>query len=146
MQIREERLFERIRNKEQPPKEPQQSSIKILENSITSHLRNMLNTRQGAVEIAEDYGIPDFTNFLSDFNPRTIEDIQNSVRQVILKYEPRLSDIRVVHQEDKNKVTSGLTFRLESTIKYKESKVPVVFETILEPDGKISVSGEESSS
>lgn len=146
MQIREERLFERIINKQEPDNQPELSSLKILERSITNHLRKMLNTRQGSVQIADDYGIPDFTDLLSELNPRTIEDIQNSVRQIILKFEPRLADIRVIHEEKKQNLVSGLVFRLESKVRFKENEVPVVFETILEPDGKISISGSESGS
>ncbi|MFP4392427.1 MAG: type VI secretion system baseplate subunit TssE [Desulfohalobiaceae bacterium] len=146
MQIREERLFERIINREQPAEQPGYSSLKILENSIANHLRLMLNTRQGSVQIADDFGIPDFTDLLSELNPHTIEDIQNSVRQIILKYEPRLEDVQVIHEEKKQDLRSGLVFRLESKVRFKEDEVPVVFETILEPDGKISISGEKSGS
>ncbi|MFO8031366.1 MAG: type VI secretion system baseplate subunit TssE [Desulfohalobiaceae bacterium] len=146
MQIREERLFERIINKEKPASQSESSSLKILESSITNHLRLMLNTRQGSVEIADDYGIPDFTDLLSELNPRSIEDIQDSVRQIILKYEPRLADVKVIQEEKKQNVSSGLVFRLESKVRFKEDQVPVVFETILEPDGKISISGAKSGS
>ena len=157
MQIREERLFERIRHREQSKEQvvdlsagpykdqSERSRIKILERSITDHLRYMLNTRQGSVQIADDYGIEDFTNLISEFSSSSIEEIQNSVRSVILKYEPRLSDIRVIYQENRKNFTNGLAFRLESIVRFKESEIPVVFETILEPDGKISVSGQRQS-
>lgn len=144
MQIREERLFERIRNKEQPPHTPPSSGLKIMEASITNHLRQMLNTRQGSALIAPDYGIPDFTDLLTDFNPGTIDEIEEALRQIILKYEPRLSDVRVLHQENTRAFVSGLSFKLQSTLRYKGREVPVVFETVLEPDGKIHISGEDS--
>ncbi|MFO7875006.1 MAG: type VI secretion system baseplate subunit TssE [Desulfovermiculus sp.] len=140
MQVREERLLERMRRVEQASSRVLESSAAMLKNSITVHLRHILNSRQGSVQIAPDYGVPDFTNTLADTGPQSIETIQTEVRRVILKFELRLGDIQVIHHQEKRQSALGLTFRLKGNIRYKDKQIPVVFETVLEPDGKISIS------
>ncbi|MFP4033938.1 MAG: type VI secretion system baseplate subunit TssE [Desulfovermiculus sp.] len=140
MQVREERLLERMRRVEEAADRTLDSSSGMLKNSITRHLRLILNTRQGSAQIAPDFGLPDFTNMISDTGPQSMETIQAEVRRVVLKYEPRLADIQVIHHQEKRGTTAGLTFRLSGNIRYKDRQIPVVFETVLEPDGKISIS------
>jgi type VI secretion system protein len=141
MQIRKERLFERIRRVEDAPDRVIESNAELLKRSVVNHLRHILNTRQGSVEIADDYGIPDFTNIINETDLRSIEDVQETVREVILKYEPRLADVRVTHHKEKKDTTIGITFRLNGSIRYRDKEIPVVFETVLEPNGQISISG-----
>jgi len=69
--------------------------------SIVRHLERILNTRQGSVQIADDYGIPDFTDTSSGFSD-TVRDLERTIRNTIQKYEPRLKSVRVkvVPQEE----------------------------------------------
>ena len=62
--------------------------------SIQDHLQRILNTRQGNALIAEDFGVPDFTNIMGSF-PDSQRSMERQVRQTIQKYEPRLKGIRV---------------------------------------------------
>ena len=71
--MNEERLLERIRRMEQTSGKARESSPTLLKQSITRHLVQLLNTRQGSAQIAQDYGIPDFTNILSDTGPQSME-------------------------------------------------------------------------
>ena len=132
--------MERIRRAEQSSGLSGESDADVLKRSIVEHLRHILNTRQGSAQIASDYGVPDFTNVLGEFGTHSLESIEDTVRGVILTYEPRLSEIQVAHHEERKSTTIGLTFRLKGTIRYRDREIPVVFETVVEPDGQISVS------
>jgi len=62
--------------------------------SISEHLQILLNTREGLSATNPDYGLPDLTDIvhrLAD-GPHAIQD---AIRDVIVKYEPRLSKVRV---------------------------------------------------
>ncbi len=109
--------------------------------SIINHLQRMLNTRQGSVSIADDYGMPDFTNFPGEDLTAAAADVEQIINQVIQKYEPRLARVRV-HFDPKPGEFLALRFRLEADmISYTErgKAVPVVFETIVTSDGKVRI-------
>jgi type VI secretion system protein len=106
--------------------------------SILAHLRKILNTRQGSALIAEDYGVPDFTDLASNFGLDAIPDIERSINQTILKYEPRLSNVKVAYVPQASDVLS-VPFKLEAEIRLEDRVVPVVFETVLEADGRINI-------
>lgn len=59
----EERLLERIGNLERDPADIRKTNISRAIGSVIEHLQRLLNTRQGNVPTAEDYGIPDLSNF-----------------------------------------------------------------------------------
>ena len=65
-----------------------------LEQSIVDHLTRLLNARQGALVHLPDYGLPDITAMYMGL-PYSVKDITEMIRQAILKYEPRLNQVRV---------------------------------------------------
>ena len=65
--MREHRLLNRIRLINRNPSRRVTEDPKEMIRSIQDHLQRILNTRQGSAPIAEDFGVPDFTNFMSDF-------------------------------------------------------------------------------
>lgn len=62
--------------------------------SIVEHLQTLLNTREGLSATNPDFGLPDLTDIIHML-PDGVQTIQNAIRDVILKYEPRLSKVRV---------------------------------------------------
>lgn len=62
--------------------------------SIANHISKLLGTRQGAVQILPDYGLPDLNNL-----HLSLHDVINEARQhietVISRYEPRLKSVQV---------------------------------------------------
>jgi type VI secretion system protein len=62
--------------------------------SISEHLQILLNTREGLSVTNPDYGLPDLTDIVHML-PDGVHAIQNAIRDVILKYEPRLSKVKV---------------------------------------------------
>ena len=136
--MREERLLERIRTwGKETTRGGREDPWRIL-NSILKHLQRILNTKQGNVPIAEDYGTPDFSDLLQTY-PESVREMEKSIRVAIQKYEPRLQGIRVnfVPQEE-----DFLTLRFQVVAKLStEAKTPVFFETQIDEGGKIEILG-----
>jgi type VI secretion system protein len=105
--------------------------------SVLRHLQNILNTRQGGVQIADDYGIPDFTGLLQSI-PDSLRDIERSIRTVIQKYEPRLRAVRVSFIPNEEDALS-LRFQIVARLATGDEKTPVIFESMVDSDGKIQV-------
>jgi type VI secretion system protein len=134
--MRELRLMERVAALERDPLRRERPDQSRLLNSILAHLRCMLNTRQGAVPIAPDYGVPDFLDFLQRY-PDSVREIESSIRQAVELYEPRLAGVRVtfVPQEDE---VLALRFQIEARVR-EGTGAKVAFETVVETEGRISI-------
>jgi type VI secretion system protein len=136
--MREERLLERIQTWEKEPMRRNKEDSRRIVDSVLRHLQRILNTKQGNVPIAEDYGVPDFTDFLDDL-PDSVREIEKTLRLTIQKYEPRLKAVKVslIPQEE-----DLLSLRFQIVAKLTtESKTQVLFETIIDTDGKVSIKG-----
>ncbi len=99
--MREQRLLERIQLWEKEPDRRSREDSGRTIDSVMAHLQRILNTRQGSVQIAEDFGLPDFTDLIDNY-PESIRDLERSIRKMIQRFEPRLSAIQVkfIPQED----------------------------------------------
>jgi type VI secretion system protein len=136
--MREERLLERIQTWQKEPTRRNKEDSRRIVDSVLRHLQRILNTKQGNVPIAEDYGVPDFTDFLDDL-PDSVREIEKTLRLTIQKYEPRLKAVKVslIPQEE-----DLLSLRFQIVAKLTtESKTQVLFETIIDTDGKVSIKG-----
>lgn len=131
----EQRLLERLNFREREPLRRDLADQGRLVDSILAHLRCILNTRQGGVPIAPDYGVPDFLGFLQSY-PDSVREIEQSIRRAIQLYEPRLLRVRVefLPQED-----DLLALRFQILGQVQDDSAQLRFETMMETDGKISV-------
>ncbi|WP_299983403.1 type VI secretion system baseplate subunit TssE [Desulfobacula sp.] len=130
-------LLERIESLESEEKEIEETSAEKEMRSIITHLRKLLNTNKGSVEIAQDYGMPDMTVFAGGGVTETIEKIEKAVLEVIRKYEKRLSKVKVKIESNKGDVLN-IKFKLESVLARQENR-PVFLETSVQPGGKINI-------
>ena len=89
--------------------------------------------------IAEDYGVPDFTDFLQAY-PDSVREFEKAIRQTIQKYEPRLTGVRVRLGPRDDDLLS-LRFEVDAQLATEQEKVPVFFESTVDADGKFSVRG-----
>ncbi|WP_408034206.1 type VI secretion system baseplate subunit TssE [Thiorhodovibrio winogradskyi] len=106
--------------------------------SILSHLAKILNCRQGSVPIAPDFGIPDFTGVLGTFDEGAWPEVEDAIGKVIAKYEPRLVNVAVRH-EIKADSPFEVAFQLAATIRLDGRESPILFEAVLNSDGRIEV-------
>ncbi len=134
--MHEERLSERIRSQEREPLRRVSTDRKRCIDSVVDHLQRILNTRQGNVPVAEDYGIPDFVDFLQTY-PESVHQIEGSIRNAIDRYEPRLSGTSVTfipREEDE------LTLRFQIIARLAiEGDRQVLLETVVDTDGRVRV-------
>lgn len=137
--MREERLLERIRSWEKgPDRRAREDPTKVID-SVLRHLQRILNTRRGSVPIAEDYGVPDFTDLLHSY-PDSIREVERSIRQIIQKYEPRLKAVRVSFiPQDEDIFSVG--FQIVAKLAAEDEKIPVFFESFMGADGRVKIRG-----
>jgi type VI secretion system protein len=135
----EEALLERIRHLEKAPAARGARDLSLGVRSVMNHLEKMLNTRQGSVPIADDYGMPDLTNFPGEDLTAAADELQQVIEKVIRKYEPRLEKVAIVF-EPRPGETSLLRFKLEgATGDERNGSIPVVLETVVTAEGAVRV-------
>lgn len=137
--MHERRLLERIRHFADDQGRSHELDSSVLMASVLSHLRRLLNTKQGSVPIAEDYGLAELTEMPGAFSPDNLTEIEDKVREVIGRYEPRLTNIRVSFSKKQDDSLS-LRFEIGGQINTEDRNLPVLFESVVEPSGKISLS------
>jgi len=135
--MREDRLLERIRARQEKPRTQTGEDPKRVIDSVLNHLQRILNTRQGSAQIGEDYGVTDLTDFMQAY-PDGLRDFERSIRRTIEKYEPRLKSIRVKFVPPEDELLS-VSFQIVARLVLEEQKDVVVFESILDSDGKIRI-------
>ena len=92
--------------------EDQKLSLSIIEN-----LRMILTTRRGSILHLPDFGISDILQiYLASDNP--VESLKQEIKDVILKYEPRISEVQIQNSEFDQK---SIRASLKIIIKIKDS-------------------------
>ncbi|MDD2274131.1 MAG: type VI secretion system baseplate subunit TssE [Desulfuromonadaceae bacterium] len=134
--MHEERLLERIRSAERDPLRRGGDNQRRCIDSVLSHLQRILNTRQGNVPIAADYGIPDFLDFLQTY-PDSVHEIERNIKNAIDKYEPRLSGTTVTYFQDEDDALT-LRFQIIACLTMEGGR-KVFFETVVDSDGRIRI-------
>ncbi len=90
------------------------SEYEKMRHSIVENLTKLLQTRQGSVQHLPDYGLPDIMQIYVD-SGYTFDPLKKHIRDAILKYEPRLSKVRV--EEPKfDKDNFRIYFKIVATI------------------------------
>jgi type VI secretion system protein len=93
--------------------------------SVVDHLGYLFNTRRGSLPHVPEYGLPDVAEVYRDM-PDSVEPLQNAIREVIERFEPRLRRVRVEpgrHDKEAMRLvfivagetTDGEDLRLETT-------------------------------
>ncbi|MEQ9323903.1 MAG: type VI secretion system baseplate subunit TssE [Polyangiaceae bacterium] len=112
-----------------------------LEAAVVDNLEKLLNTRQGSSASAPDYGTAELCELIHAF-PDAIGVMQRSVKNTILKYEPRLKNVQVrpVEPEDDE---SGMfvCFEVTAQIVYPNGeRQPFRFNTRIDESSNVKIS------
>ena len=91
-----------------------------LRSSIIENLRMVLSTRQGSVQHLPNFGMPDILQLYFD-SGNTIDPVRKVIRQVILKYEPRIGDVEI-QKSDFDKESMRITLKIITSIKDSPNK------------------------
>lgn len=133
-----ERLLERVFNLDNDP-QYRLDSVTADEQikSVMNYIQNILSTKQGSAVISFDFGIPDVTNFHDKSYGEYIKEMENSLENSILKFEPRLSSVQVKYNSKKENKSVTMHFEIEA--EFANLDTPIVFETTINPDGKVAI-------
>lgn len=104
--------------------------------SVLAHLQRILNTRQGNVPIADDYGVPDFLDFLQTY-PESVHEIERNIKNAIDTYEPRLSGASVTYVFDQDDALT-LRFQIVASLTVEGGR-KIYFETVVDTDGRVRI-------
>jgi type VI secretion system protein len=131
------RLLERIALREQAPQRREVADRSLVLDSVIAHLSRILNTRRGNVPIAEDYGIPEYMEFLHNY-PDSLRDFERAVRQTVLQFEPRLRAVRVtcIPQEANDGI---VRFQISARLGNQPDGPALLLESQVDQAGKISI-------
>lgn len=105
--------------------------------SVIEHLNKLLNSRQGTTLMDEEYGMPDFNDFASKF-PGSMTKLETSLSDLIEKYEPRLSNVRVkfVLQDESD---LSLIFEINAGLKTDGNHERICIESLVNSSGKMKL-------
>lgn len=105
--------------------------------NVLDHLRRLLNSRQGHAAAQMGYGIPDPSEVLHAYND-AISSMAKAIKASIEKYEPRLTGVVVRHVANSDDVMT-LRYQIQGQLAQANERVPVVFDTQVDPSGRIKV-------
>ncbi|MDR2055483.1 MAG: type VI secretion system baseplate subunit TssE [Desulfovibrio sp.] len=137
-------LLERVYALEKGEKDLGAYNPARLTHSLVRHLTAMLNTRRGSVPIAPDYGIADLTDLGSSFTEQSVADLKQELERVIMRFEPRLTDVRVEYKPRTDMPLAAI-FSLSATVQTKNGPSPLRLETILDAAGAVRLKEEDES-
>jgi len=92
-----------------------------LEASVTEHLVNMLNTRQGSCLTCPDYGMIEVSELLHDF-PDAIGLVQRAIKNSIQLYEPRLKNVQVRHTKTETAGSMVMEFEITGQLQHPDGR------------------------
>lgn len=88
--------------------------------SIIENLRMVLSARQGSVQHLPDFGMPDILQLYFD-SGNSIDPIREELKKVILKYEPRISEVQV-EKLDFSQESMRISLKIIAKIKDSQNK------------------------
>lgn len=136
--MNERRLLERIADTESGATRIQAPRAEVLMRSVITHLRCILNTRQGSVPLDPKFGVPDFTNLAGGLGTGSVRDIEQSIREVITRYEPRVRQPQVSLRADASD-PMALYFNLDGRLEIDGQEIPLHLSTVVDGSGQVRV-------
>ncbi len=112
--------------------------VDVLVSSVMSHLSRLLNTRQGSAQIDPLFGVPDFTNLAGTTAMGSTREIEEEIRRMVLRYEPRIKSPRVTLNREETDVLA-IRFSLEGSLEVDDREIPLRISTTVGANGRVSV-------
>ncbi|CAL8478540.1 MULTISPECIES: type VI secretion system baseplate subunit TssE [Caballeronia] len=136
--VRERRLLERIASWSAGEARTNETQVDVLVDSVMGHLSRLLNTRQGSVQIDPQFGVPDFTNLAGTTAMGSTREIEEEIRRMVLRYEPRIKSPRVTLNREETDVLS-IRFALEGSLEVDDREIPLRISTTVGANGRVSI-------
>ncbi|BAN26554.1 putative uncharacterized protein [Caballeronia insecticola] len=131
-------MLERIASWGAQERRTNETQVDVLVHSVMSHLSRLLNTRQGSVQIDPLFGVPDFTNLAGTTAMGSTREIEEEIRRMVLRYEPRIKSPRVTLNREKTDVLA-IRFALEGALEVDDREIPLRISTTVGANGRVSV-------
>jgi len=105
-------------------------NLDALIESVQTHLVRLLNSRQGMAEAQPDYGLPSLVD-ITVGSGNYVQLVQDTIRQTIEKFEPRLRRVRVSQRLDEEATADKekLIFRIDAILVGRSGEHRVWYET-----------------
>lgn len=133
---RETSLLDRLARPKSGPASSGDDSAAVVR-SVLRNLQRLLNSRQGHAAAQPDYGLPDPGEVLHAYSD-SIGQMGRAIRACIERYEPRLASVQVRHVENADDVLT-LRYQIVGQLAKSKERIPVVFDTQVDPSGRIKV-------
>jgi type VI secretion system protein len=134
---RDRSFLERLRNPEADRSRTLHENTNRLVDSVLANVRRLLNSRHGMAAIQDEYVIPDLSDLLHSF-PEANARMRVAVKAAIEKYEPRLRRVSVKQANDPEDLFA-LRMEITAELVTEGTKMPVWFETRIDPSGEVLV-------
>ena len=134
---RETRLFERLSRPVGSGPPPGGDSKAGAVRTVLLSLQKLLNSRQGHAAAQMGYGIPDPSEVMHSYND-AISQMAKAIKASIEKYEPRLTGVQVRHVANTDDLLV-LRYQIVGQLAKSKERIPVVFDTHVDPSGRIRV-------
>lgn len=122
-------LFERIAGAVKPSSH--QRTKAALLHSVRNNLRDILNTRSGSCYGSPELGIADFNDESPD--SANIRDwMVQAIKNCILRYEPRISDVMVIAAAENSRAPLDLYFHIVAYMVFSDRQDVLEFDILLD--------------
>lgn len=128
MMGRESSLFDRICEAANTISHPQEALLY----SVRNNLRNVLNTRSGSCYGSPALGIVDFNDDRAADSIPLRERAVLAIKNCILRYEPRISDVVVTAAAEESHAPMDLRFHIVAQVNFSDLREVLEFDILLD--------------
>ncbi|MGL5700403.1 MAG: type VI secretion system baseplate subunit TssE [Kluyvera sp.] len=125
---RESSLFDRICEAANTISHPQEALLY----SVRNNLRNVLNTRSGSCYGSPALGIVDFNDDRAADSIPLRERAVLAIKNCILRYEPRISDVVVTAAAEESHAPMDLRFHIVAQVNFSDLREVLEFDILLD--------------
>jgi type VI secretion system protein len=130
-------VLERLRRGDAAGAPSSVQDLDLLMRSIEANLTRLLNAREGSAPAQPDYGMPPPSEIVHAF-PRAVTRVQRHVKNLLERFEPRLTEVEVNHLENEQDKLS-LRFQIQARLATSASAMWVTYALRFDPSGRVTL-------
>lgn len=112
------------------------------DDSVRNHLEVLLNTRRGSYRLRPDFGLPEIPGYYNgDFDANILE-LTSEIKAAIKEFEPRLSNLKVIPQDERSSSQFRVTFLISGEVQSGNEAERVQYRTTIKAGQHAEVSGD----
>jgi len=130
-------LLQRLRDPHTSEARSRDENLGRLRRSVLENLVQICNTVQGSTQANPDYGMPPMSEAVHSF-PEALGKLERALKQVLRKYEPRLTRVRVVSSHDPEDPLI-LRFDIKGRLMAGNTSHPFAVRTTIDGSGRLAI-------